>query len=176
MMYNNKIYGKNIYLKILDISDYSNDYLKWMNDYETNKYMETRHTIHTEKTIKDFVNNMLLSDNNYLFGIFTIENNIHIGNIKIGPISKLYNNADISYFIGNKKYRNKGYAKEAISLIIHFAKNTLCLHRLQAGVIQGNEKSIQALAYNGFIQEGQIKDKFIIEHEYKDHLLFGLIL
>lgn len=176
MIYKNKIYGNRIYLKSLDINDYSDEYLSWMNDRETNRYMETRHVQHTEKTIKKFVNDMLLSDNNYLFGIFTIQNNIHIGNIKVGPISKLYNYADISYFIGNKEYRNKGYVTEAISLIISFAKNILCLHRLQAGVIQGNEKSIQALISNGFIKEGQLKDKFIIEQKYRDHLLFGLIL
>ena len=50
--------------------DISNDYLKWMNDFEVNKYTEQKYKKHKIKDIKKFVNEKNKSNNEFLYGIF----------------------------------------------------------------------------------------------------------
>ena len=100
--------------------DISNDYLKWMNDFEVNKYTEQKYKKHKIKDIKKFVNEKNKSNNEFLYGIFFKKK--HIGNIKLGPINFIHKSAEISYFIGEKELWGKGYATKAIKLIIKIAK------------------------------------------------------
>lgn len=175
MILNEKLEGKHIVLRTVVEEDCNEAYVSWMNDYETNYYMETRWNEQTKKTIIEFVNTISKSNDSYLFAIVEKSSGIHIGNIKIGPIVPLYKYADISYFIGEKQYRGLGYAKEAIGLICDFAFIDLCLHRVQAGVIEGNTSSENTLISMGFELEGRLRHKFIRDGKYLDHLIYGLI-
>ena len=48
-----KIYGKRIYLRELNENDASNEYCKWMNDSEVNKFLKTK-----EITIEEIIQNI----------------------------------------------------------------------------------------------------------------------
>ncbi len=175
MICNEPIIGSRLSLRTCVESDCNDEYLGWMTDTETNQYMETRWTTHSFDTIKEFINSMAASDNQFLFAIIENSTGRHIGNIKIGPINSRYHHADISYYIGAKDCRRKGYAKEAIALICDFGFNKLNLHRIQAGVIEGNEYSEKALIDTGFMLEAELRDRFIINGEYRNHKIYGLI-
>lgn len=41
----------------------------------------------------------------------------------------------------DKEYEGKGYMKEAINLVLNYAKEYLDLHRLEASVLTTNERS-----------------------------------
>lgn len=146
-----------------------------MNDYETNRFMETRWSTHNQETITAFVQSIRQSQDSYLFAIIENKSCKHIGNIKIGPINKRYGYADISYFIGDPDFRGLGLAKDAVEVICKFGFSELMLHRIQAGVIVGNPASEEVLLSCGFQLEGRLRDKFVVEGHYADHLLYGLI-
>lgn len=175
MILNEQLEGNHIVLRAVVEKDCNETYVSWMNDYETNYFMETRWNEQSKKTIIEFVKTISKSQDSYLFAIVEKSSGIHIGNIKIGPIIYQYKYADISYFIGEKKYRGLGYAKEAIGLICDFAFIDLCLHRIQAGVVEGNIISEKTLISKGFMLEGRLRQKFIREGKYLDHLIYGLI-
>lgn len=175
MILNEKIVGDKIILRTVCDSDCNTAYLKWMNDFDTNYYMETRWNKQSEETILAFVNHIAESKDSYLFAIVEKESGIHIGNIKLGPIIYRYKYADISYFIGEKQFRGQGYAKEAIKLVCDFAFNKLGLHRIQAGVIEGNITSEKVLSSTGFKLEGRLQQKFIRDEKYLDHLIYGMV-
>ena len=80
--------GKKIILRTVSESDCNNAYISWMNDYETNYYMETRWNEQTLETIIDFVNSVAKSQDSYLFAIIDQSSSTHIGNIKLGPINQ----------------------------------------------------------------------------------------
>ena len=170
MILNEKLVGNKIILRTVCDSDCNTAYLKWMNDYETNYYMETRWNKQSEETILAFVNHTAESKDSYLFAIVEKESGIHIGNIKLGPIIYRYKYADISYFIGEKQFRGQGYAKESIKLVCDFAFN-----RIQAGVIEGNIISEKVLSSTGFKLEGRLQQKFIRDGKYLDHLIYGMV-
>ena len=175
MKYDGQIIGKNIILRTLELADCQEYYINWLNDNETNQYLESRWSKHDISSVKNFVASINNSEHSYIFAI--IHNTKHIGNIKIGPIDYLYKFADIGYLIGEKSYWGKGYATEAIGLILKFAFETLKLHRVEAGAYEQNIGSQKALIKNGFVQEGIFrKRKFLKTHDmYCDSYKYSIL-
>ena len=126
-------------------------YQKWMNDPDVHQFTDQGKKKHTLNDIRNFVREKNNSKNEFLFGIFLKKklNEIHIGNIKLGPINLASQRADISYFIGEKKLWGKGYATIAINQIIKFAKKKK-LKNIQAGVDRFNYGSHKVLVKSGF--------------------------
>lgn len=175
MVYEHTLESSRLLLRTVALADCTDDYIQWMNDEETNRYMETRWLPQNRESIAAFIETMRSSSDCYLFAIIEKKENKHIGNIKIGPIHQRYRHADISYFIGAKEYRGAGLAKEAVRRVCEFGFKALHLHRIQAGVIDGNDASASVLTACGFTLEGKLVDRFIVRGEYKDHLIFGMI-
>jgi RimJ/RimL family protein N-acetyltransferase len=166
--------GKNILLRKLSIEDATAEYLGWLNDYETSKYTESRHFVHTMESLKNFVAHVN-NENNYCFAITDIHSGKHIGNIKIGNIHQIYKYADVGLIIGDKNYWGKGIATEAIQLCIEFAFKRLKLHRLWAGIYDVNVGSIKAFEKAGFVREGCEKEKCLFEGKRVDCYIYGII-
>ena len=163
-----------IFLKKLNPKkDISNDYLKWMNDFEVNKYTEQKYKKHKIKDIKKFVNEKNKSNNEFLYGIFFKKK--HIGNIKLGPINFIHKSAEISYFIGEKELWNKGYATKAIKLIIKIAKRK-GLKKLKAGFYELNKGSKNVLIKNDFKKEAVFKSELKFKNKRYDHIFYGKII
>lgn len=175
MKYDGQIIGKNIILRTLELADCQEYCVNWLNDDETNQYLESRWSRHDINSVKNFVASINNSEHSYIFAI--IQGTKHIGNIKIGPIDYLYKFADIGYLIGEKSYWGKGYTTEAIGLISEFAFETLKLHRVEAGAYEQNIGSQKALLKNGFIQEGVFrKRKFLKTHDmYCDSYKYSIL-
>ena len=90
-----------IFLKELTLKDISNKYIDWLNDYDVTKYTAQVNIKNNKTTIKKYINEILNSKNNYLYGIYIKEKSQinHIGNIKLGPIDYINKSSYISYFI-----------------------------------------------------------------------------
>ena len=160
-----------IYLRKLNPNkDISVKYLNWMNDKNIHQYTEQRHKKHTIKDIKKFIIEKNKSNNEFLYGIFF--NDIHIGNIKLGPIDHVHKYAIISYFIGNKDMHNKGLAAIAIKKIITIAKKKK-IKKLKAGVYEMNVASIKVLKKNGFTKEGYLRKEYIYKKKKIGCYIFG---
>ena len=137
------------------------------------------------KAIKEFVSSQRENDHSILFAIMYhySDNSVvgkHIGNIKIGPINKHHNHADISYFIGEKTLWNKGIATEAINLICDFGFRDLRLHRIEAGAYSAAVGSWKALEKNGFIREAVFREQVISNSnnggsKYMDVFRYGIL-
>lgn len=162
------IMGESIYLRLLLLSDCTPRYLNWLSDKDINRYLETRWTPQTLETITSFVGILLEDPDNYLFAIIEKKTNQHIGNIKVGPINPYHRYADVSYFIGEKRFWGKGYATEAIKLIKFFSFDTLGLNCLQAGVYENNVASSRALKRAGFVQEAILKKRLLLDSIWED--------
>lgn len=126
--------GKQIYLRRLTEDDVTEKYVSWINNPEINQYLESRFVTHTIESTKTFIRSVT-NDNNYQFGIFLIDTNEHIGNIKIGSINRYHKYGDIGFIIGEKAYWGRGIATEAIKLATDFAFNELHLHKLWGGAM-----------------------------------------
>ena len=75
-----------IRLRNLDVSDEFDAYLGWLSDKEINRFLEIRFEIPKNVAdVKEYIS--LINDSNceIIFGIFDKREDIHIGNIKLGP-------------------------------------------------------------------------------------------
>ena len=170
-----KIIYSNIFLKKLDINDYSINYLNWMNDKKVVEFTEQRYSKHTKKDILDFIKSKKNSKKEIVFGIFlkVKSKKIHIGNIKLGPIDFIHKNALISYFIGEKKYWGKNITTMAIKKLIIIAKKKYKLKKIYAGFYSNNIGSKKVLEKNGFKKEAHFKNQLIYKNKRIDHIYYG---
>lgn len=165
------IVDKNFYLKTLKADNVSKDYVKWLNDYEVSKYTEQKYIKHNLKNVELYVTKMASSDSHLLFGIFV--NQLHIGNVKLGPIKWEHKSADISYFIGDKKYWGKGLATKSVKNVVKFAIEKLGIEKINAGYYEVNKSSEKVLKKCGFEIEGIKKKEILFEGKRINKVLVG---
>lgn len=159
-------------LKVLDVSD---RYAAWMNDPEVVLFTEARHASHTIESLRAFVAACEANPANHLLGIFESDSALHIGNVKIGPVHPNYRTAGFGLIVGDKGSWGKGIASEAIRLAAEYAFADLGLHKLTAGVVEGNVASMRAFLKNGFVVEGTKRRQNFVLGEWRDETLLGLL-
>jgi len=111
--------------------------------------------------------------NRYDFGLFEIHNNKLIGMIglyKFGAAEKCI----LGYSLDKAQY-GKGYATEAVRLILDVAFKELGFHRVEAGVMPRNIGSARVLEKVGFVQEGLARDYIKINGIWEDHYMFSIL-
>lgn len=168
------IKGKRIYLREVRISDVNENYYRWLNDPEITRYLEIRYMPRSLENIRRFVEGMDGKPDELFLAICLVENDRHIGNIKLGPINWIHRFADISLLIGERSCWGKGLATEAIGILAGFAFNVLNLNKLRAGCYSANIASAKAFIKTGFTKEGVLKNQWILGDEYQDEILLGL--
>ena len=97
-----------------------------------------------------------------------------IGMIDLFDFNPQHKRAGIGILI-QPDFQNKGFASEALSLLIKYAFSHLNLHQLYANIIADNSKSISLFKKQNFIKVGIKKEWLLSEEKYKDEVLFQLI-
>ncbi len=115
------------------------------------------------------------NDGMYRFGIFLNETNELIGTIAISDILR---GGIQSCYVGyslDEAHNGKGYATEALGLIVKFGFEELKLHRIEAGVMPRNVASQRVLEKCGFVREGLARKNVNINGKWEDHYTYGII-
>lgn len=107
------------------------------------------------------------------FAIVLKKENILIGSIGYKDIDRKHHRAEFGYWIG-KPYWGKGYATEAVELLVDYGFNELGLHRIYATPFGSNIASQRVLEKAGLRKEGILKDHIYHIGEYHDLVFFGL--
>ena len=162
-----------LYFRPLTAADCSPQYLGWLTDQEVNRYLETRFAPQSIETIRAFVEGANARDGEHLFGIFLRTGERHIGNIKVGPISRQHRLADISLFIGERGCWGQGYATEAIGAVSRYAFDSLQVRKLSAGMYAPNQGSYRAFLKAGYREEARRPGHYLLEGKPCDILELG---
>lgn len=101
-------------------------------------------------------------DDNALLGAITLDN------IRRGPAQA----GTTGYWIG-QNYARKGYMKEAIEAVVHYAFNTLDLSRIEAGCLPENTPSRRLLEQCGYKYEGVAQSYLQINGRWRNHVLYA---
>lgn len=97
-----------------------------------------------------------------------------IGAIDLFDIDPRHFRAGIGIVI-DKKFRNSGYGKSALKVLIEYAFSTLALHQLYCRILNTNMASIRLFTNAGFIITGTRKDWIFMNDLYQDELFLQLI-
>ncbi|GMA60167.1 GNAT family N-acetyltransferase [Alicyclobacillus fastidiosus] len=114
-------------------------------------------------------------DQKYSFGVFLSETDELIGNVSLteivrGPLQTCW----MGYYL-DRSQNGRGFATEAVRLVIDYAFEVLQLHRIEAGVMPRNAGSIRVLEKAGFKKEGLSKKNVLINGRWEDHLHFAIV-
>lgn len=169
------IEGGRLYLREVRLTDVNESYYRWMNDPGVTRYLESRFFPNDPDSLRDYVRDRLKDRSSIFLAIVLKERDRHIGNIKLGPVDWIHRLADVGIMIGEKDCWGKGYATEAIGLVVQLAFFRLNLHKLTAGYYTGNAGSAKAFGNNGFLVEGLRKSHRFCEGVYTDTVILGLV-
>ncbi|MBI9013206.1 MAG: GNAT family N-acetyltransferase [Clostridiales bacterium] len=124
----------------------------------------------TEATYKQYILDNLESA--YKYAIEDIDSN-YVGTASISGINPSAGTFYITVQVF-KEYRKRGYAKEAIKMMLNYAFNELRLNKANSETIDINYGSIKLHESVGFTIEGTRRQNVFTEGKYHDEILFGM--
>lgn len=107
--------------------------------------------------------------------VFSIENldGEYIGHIHFNYINERHGTFSIGVIIW-RQYRNNGYGKAAMGLLLEYAFNERRLNKFNGFCIDANIASQKMFLSLGCKQEGQVREDVYINGKFHDRILFGL--
>ena len=166
-----EIVGERIYLRTLSSEDVGDNYVKWMRDEETVRFLESRCKTDTLENLREYVKAINESRTDFLFGIFLRENDVHIGNIKVGDVDYVHQHGNVGIMIGDKSSRGKGCGRESIQLVTKYAFEELNLNSLIAGIYANNTGCYKAFLNAGYNEAGSLKKHLFYNGKFVDKIL-----
>ena len=97
-----------------------------------------------------------------------------VGMIDLFDFNPQHKRAGIGILI-HPDFQEKGFASEALSLLIQYSFLHLQLHQLYANIMSDNEKSLLLFKKHSFKKVGTKKDWIFSDGKMKDEILFQLI-
>ena len=98
-----------------------------------------------------------------------------IGSVDLFEIDSFHQKAGIGILIHKGKYRQRGYAGQAMNIIIRYAFDVLLLHQLYCNIDEDNEASLNLFKKKGFQVTGTKKDWIRTKNGWKNELFLQLI-
>lgn len=97
-----------------------------------------------------------------------------IGQIKLHHMFASNRRCEVGYALARSHW-GKGYAMEAMQAALDYAFGPLNLNRIEADIDPRNEASEKILTRLGFIREGYMRERWIINGEVSDTAYYGLL-
>jgi len=115
------------------------------------------------------------SDAGYSFFIFRASDDQLLGGISLNHVRRgVSQTCSIGYWIGEEHAR-RGYMTAALSGLLPFAFDHLCLHRISAATLTHNTASRALLQNVGFSEEGFARKYLRINGEWQDHVVYAML-
>jgi hypothetical protein len=117
MIINSIIESPNFYFRNLEKNDTLDSYLNWMQDEINHRFIDSVDKNTEVKTLEIYIQSNNSSSDSILFGIFSLVNKLHIGNIRLTKIDK----GNVIYIKNIKEAMMRCF--ESKSILIHGASN-----------------------------------------------------
>lgn len=110
----------------------------------------------------------------FQWGIARRSDDLVIGTCTLAALNAAHRRAELGFALG-RRYWRQGYVAEALPTLVDFAFSELGLHRLEADVDPRNDASIRALERLGFQREGYLRERYHMNGEIQDAIIYGLL-
>lgn len=162
---------QDIYLRLLEDSDVTDSYLKGFQDESVLTFLEVDGKNLTKQDVINYKNYGIETETYFMYAVCLIENDKHIGNLKIGPINSKHKTADLVTVIWDSNQWGKGLATQAIKLGNKEAFENYGIRKLTGGIAHKNIGSIKAYTKAGWIIEGQLLNHYMIDDKLQDRVV-----
>ena len=97
-----------------------------------------------------------------------------IGTVGLLRFDFEHRHAEVGYEIG-RLWWGRGLTPEAAAAVIQYGFSVLGLHRIEAGVLPGNDASVRVLQKLGFLEEGTRRDYLHVKGRFHSFRWFSLL-
>jgi len=97
-----------------------------------------------------------------------------VGTCSLFSFNEACRRAEIGYALARSAW-GAGLMHEALQALVGFAFDALRLHRLEADIDPRNTASASSLERLGFVKEGHLRERWIVDGEVSDSVLYGLL-
>jgi len=97
-----------------------------------------------------------------------------LGYCCLGSFNDASRRSEIGYGFNRDEW-NKGYATEAIKVLVKFGFDIMDFNRIEATVTLGNDASVRALNKANFLQEGIVRERSIMKGKFEDDVILAII-
>lgn len=155
-----------VFLRTLESSDLDHLYA-WENNTDN---WEVSGTLapYTKETLLSFIENSdkdIYTTKQFRF-VICLNNGLPIGTIDLFDFDPQNLNVGVGILIGDEKLRNKGYAREALTLLLTYCKKSLKVNSLFCNIEESNEASKRLFTSLGFDKTG-IKKQWLRKFDGK---------
>ena len=170
-----KLQGKRIYLGTLEKEHCKKLWDEFEYDFENiTEQLNIGHSI--DKAEEWFEQIKKEQGNSHIrLGIF-LNNGIIIGDIALQDIDKKNRSCSLGMGMSKLEYRNKGYGKEAVKLILEYGFNNYGLERITANTSETNISAQKSLEKLGFRLEGKERKAIYIGGKKYDRYNYGILV
>jgi len=147
--------GNRVYLRNLKRDDATEKYSSWFSDSVTSKFIVSKNQ--TISQLREYIEEKNGNPNCLFLGIFLLQSNEHIGNVKLEPIDISKRKATLGIILGEIEQRGKGYATETMELILDHGFNKMGFLEIDLGTCSMNVAAMKLYSKFGFIKK-QIQD------------------
>jgi RimJ/RimL family protein N-acetyltransferase len=107
-------------------------------------------------------------------GLVRLEDDRLIGDCSVFNVHEASRRAELGYSMARDAW-GRGYMHEALTAVVGFAFGSLALNRLEADIDPRNLASARSLERLGFVREGFLRERWIVNGEVSDSALYGLL-
>jgi diamine N-acetyltransferase len=167
--------SKNLQLRAIEPED-----LNFLHTIENNElFWEVSHTQtpFSRYVLKQYLENAHLDiyeSKQLRLIIEEISDKEQVGMIDLFDFNPQHHRAGVGILI-HPYFQNRGFAAEALALLINYSFSYLNLHQLYANITPDNVKSIALFEKHNFTKIGVKKDWLLSNGKYKDEILYQLI-
>ncbi|PTU32374.1 GNAT family N-acetyltransferase [Stenotrophobium rhamnosiphilum] len=161
-------YSERLYIRPLTEDDCNDRYLSWFKDPEVTRFLEV-----LDLTREDSIRHLkegLATQSYFMYALCTRDGDLHIGNVKIGPIVRKHGVSDYSLVIGDRAYWGKGYASEATALSTRVGFSEYGIRKFSAGPYSDHYGSMLMLLKAGWVLEGTLRGQLVRNGKVLDKL------
>jgi ribosomal-protein-alanine N-acetyltransferase len=112
-------------------------------------------------------------DRRYSFVIEAPDGRVAGGIILANIARGAFQNANVGYYVA-EEFNGQGFATEALKQVVRFAFEEARLHRVEAGVMDHNERSKRVVTKAGMRHEGTALRYLQIEGRWMDHNIYAI--
>jgi len=108
------------------------------------------------------------------FAIARREDDAVVGTCALFHLDATCRRAEVGYVLLASEW-GKGYANEGVAAMLGWGFEQLGLNRVEADIDPRNVASARALERLGFTREGHLRERWIVDGEISDSLIYGLL-
>jgi RimJ/RimL family protein N-acetyltransferase len=163
-----------VYLRALEPDDYKIS-VNWRNDEQIWQMVGGPKYFVSSEYEKKWVEQAIFDNSNIRLAICVKSSEKYIGNVYLTHLDWINRSAEAHIFIGDKDEWGKGYASEALFLMLQFGFLERGLERIYAYILETNIQSQKLFQKCGFQEEGMLRHSVYKDGKFQNQKVLSLL-